>query len=239
MESTASPDLNTDIQQWRDSLATSPAFRCENLDELECHLRDSISILQSRGLASDEAFIIASRRIGKNGSLATEFAKVNSRALLIDRALWMLVGVQLWQFAFGIIHPAVLHLTSLSWRKWDSLHNRKYGRIPFVFIGVNQLLAFLLTLFVCWWLVSRYGERIARWLASLLNRRWTQTAAWLLCLVWIGLSGLSYFARSPGYATTESPSLNALSILIGPAVQIVAMMALTLTVARKHLRLNG
>src|ERR1017187_9086718 len=96
MENQTSFDLNLAIQRWREELGQSPAFHSENLNELESHLCDSIATLQTRGLSAEEAFIIATRRIGKGGSLEMEFAKVNRRTVWLDRALWMLIGVQIW-----------------------------------------------------------------------------------------------------------------------------------------------
>src|SRR5690349_14090776 len=46
MENPTSFDLNRAVQQWRETLAQSPAFRGENLNELESHLSDSIAAWQ-------------------------------------------------------------------------------------------------------------------------------------------------------------------------------------------------
>lgn len=96
METQSSFDLNQGIQIWRDNLANSPAFRRENLNELESHLRDSIVALQKSGLSSSEAFLIASQRIGSARQLETEFGKLNGRSLWTDRLLWVLIGMQAW-----------------------------------------------------------------------------------------------------------------------------------------------
>ncbi len=96
MENPTSFDLNRAIQQWREDIAQSPAFRTENLNELESHLRDSIAALQSHGLSGEEALVVASRRIGKGRALEQEFGKVNGRSVWLDRLLWMLIGFQFW-----------------------------------------------------------------------------------------------------------------------------------------------
>jgi hypothetical protein len=61
MENQTEFDLNRAIQQWRAGLADSPAFRAENLDELESHLHDSIRALEAHGLSVEEAFLIATK----------------------------------------------------------------------------------------------------------------------------------------------------------------------------------
>ena len=97
---TATPfDLNQEIQRWRETLGQSPAFRSENLYELETHLRDSIAVLQRQGLSAEESFLVAVKRLGKTGSLEAEFAKQNAQSIWLDRALWMLIGAQIWSLA--------------------------------------------------------------------------------------------------------------------------------------------
>ncbi|HXT11196.1 MAG TPA: permease prefix domain 1-containing protein [Candidatus Angelobacter sp.] len=68
-------DLNRAIQTWRDNLANSPAFRRENLNELESHLRDSIAALQTRGLSAEEGFLIATRRLGQGREIIEKLAR--------------------------------------------------------------------------------------------------------------------------------------------------------------------
>jgi hypothetical protein len=95
-------DVNLAVRHWRENLGQSPAFRRENLDELELHLRDSVTTLQTRGLSAQEAFVIAAGRIGSGGALGAEFAKVNGGALLMDRILWLLAGFLLTMVSFDV-----------------------------------------------------------------------------------------------------------------------------------------
>src|ERR1039457_5316434 len=96
MENPTTFDLNNAICRWRDGLRQSPHFREENLAELEAHLRDSVAELQGRGLPDEEAFLLATRRLGNPARLDSEFAKVNRRQVWLHRVLWMLVGIQVW-----------------------------------------------------------------------------------------------------------------------------------------------
>jgi len=70
-------DLNAAFRNWREKLRQSSHFRTENLDELESHLRDSVSVLQSKGLTADEAFMIGTRRVGSADALEDQFAAEN------------------------------------------------------------------------------------------------------------------------------------------------------------------
>ena len=44
-------------------------------DELESHLREQIADLEAAGLAEDEAFLIAVKRLGQVDQLTAEFAR--------------------------------------------------------------------------------------------------------------------------------------------------------------------
>jgi hypothetical protein len=96
MENQTAFDLNLAIRRWREDLAHSSAFRNENLNELESHLRDSVDRLRTRELSDEEVFLIATRRVGNTQRLEQEFGKVNSAGVWFDRFLWVLVAVQIW-----------------------------------------------------------------------------------------------------------------------------------------------
>src|SRR6185312_3597451 len=98
MEDQTAFDLNLAIRLLRENLAQSPALRTENLNELESHLRDSVAALQTRGLATEEAFLIATRRLGQSQQLEPEFSKLNRGNIWLGRAIWMLIGLQVWPF---------------------------------------------------------------------------------------------------------------------------------------------
>jgi hypothetical protein len=63
---------------------------------MESHLRDAVDQLRTAGLTDEEAFLVATRRVGSAQALEAEFAKINGRSVWLDRLLWMLVGVQAW-----------------------------------------------------------------------------------------------------------------------------------------------
>ena len=77
METAIEFDLNTAVRLWREHLGQSPQLRPENLDELEAHLRDSMSALQGKGLSVEESFLIGARRVGAAAALEREFAAEN------------------------------------------------------------------------------------------------------------------------------------------------------------------
>src|SRR5881628_473912 len=117
MENATQFDLNEAVLRWRNGLESSPAFRPENLDELEAHLRDSAVALQSGELTPAEAFLIATRRLGGRAELEREFGKANVRDLWLDRCLWMILGLLLWFFIYRLSVPlqSVMFGLALSW----------------------------------------------------------------------------------------------------------------------------
>ncbi|MBM3883887.1 MAG: hypothetical protein FJ387_29985 [Verrucomicrobia bacterium] len=88
MEDQTDFDLNRAIRHWRGQLGQSPAYRAENLEELEAHLRDSVSGLMGKGLTEEEVFLVATRRIGASGALEPEFAKINDPGAGAGRRWW-------------------------------------------------------------------------------------------------------------------------------------------------------
>ena len=81
----SSPDqqarLEEQIQQWRRYLGRRQAIHAVDVAELEDHLREQVAVLVDAGLATDEAFLIAVKRMGDLDSLSREFAREHSDRL--------------------------------------------------------------------------------------------------------------------------------------------------------------
>lgn len=73
--------LEERIGEWRRYLRGRRAIHGSDVDELEDHLRDQISALSDAGLAEDEAFLVAVKRLGDLDSLSREFAREYSERL--------------------------------------------------------------------------------------------------------------------------------------------------------------
>jgi hypothetical protein len=74
-------DLETQIAEWRTYVANSPAINGHDVEELESHLRDQIADLDAVGLDTDEAFLVAVKRMGGVDSISREFAREHSARL--------------------------------------------------------------------------------------------------------------------------------------------------------------
>ena len=74
-------DVELQIAEWRAFVAKTPAVNGHDVDELEAHLRDQMADLDAAGLAADEAFLVAVKRMGDLDMLSREFAREHSARL--------------------------------------------------------------------------------------------------------------------------------------------------------------
>ncbi len=73
--------LEEQIAHWREYLRRRRAIDARDVAELEDHLRDQMSELRGAGLAGDEAFLIAVKRLGNLDAVSREFAREHSERL--------------------------------------------------------------------------------------------------------------------------------------------------------------
>ena len=76
-----SASLEQQIDQWRSYLRRRQAIHTVDVAELEDHLREQVVSLGDAGLATDEAFLIAVKRMGDLDALSREFAREHSERL--------------------------------------------------------------------------------------------------------------------------------------------------------------
>src|SRR5829696_3451466 len=81
----ASPDhavsLEEQIDRWRSYLRRRQAIHRADVAELEDHLREQVAVLVEAGLDTDEAFLVAVKRMGNLDDLSREFAREHSDRL--------------------------------------------------------------------------------------------------------------------------------------------------------------
>src|ERR671926_590658 len=73
--------LEEQIDRWRSYLRRRQAIHSTDVAELEDHLREQVAVLVDAGLATDEAFLVAVKRMGKLDALSREFAREHSERL--------------------------------------------------------------------------------------------------------------------------------------------------------------
>ncbi len=74
-------ELEAQIGQWRGYVRRHRAISSNDVDELEHHLRDQVTDLRESGLAQDEAFLVAVKRMGRLDEVSREFAREHSDRL--------------------------------------------------------------------------------------------------------------------------------------------------------------
>jgi hypothetical protein len=248
MENTTQSNLiNLDlmVQRWRENLAASPAFRGGDLDELESHLRDAVADLHGRGLSVEEAFLVATRRMGGGGSLEAEFAKGNRPAVWLDRVLWMLIGVQAWGFVVGILSVSTrgLLFLGLSGSGYDYAAHGPV--VPVALAVLMQLVGLGASMAVCWWLMVCKGQSSGKWIEPLFQHRATLVLAGGVLFVVLlvapalsaGLPMLLATLTGPRAMGEVYRALAYSNVIIQP-IQVAVILAITLFLVRARLRMR-
>jgi hypothetical protein len=81
MTTSADRPLEEQIAQWRAYVRRRKVLHGPDVEELEGHLRDQLVALTETGLAGDEAFLVAVKRMGSLDALSREFARAHSERL--------------------------------------------------------------------------------------------------------------------------------------------------------------
>ena len=145
-------DVDQQIQQWRRELGNAEVCHTSDLDELEIHLRDEINHLGGKGLSSEEAFLVASRRLGDRGSLTREFAKINTHSLFARRMLWVCIGV-LAALLVPRTTAIIADVTALGALTWGVSQQGLYVLIPAI-----QVVTLIIGALGVTYLVKRYCD---------------------------------------------------------------------------------
>lgn len=73
--------IEEQIAEWRAFLDAHQGVDCADIEELEGHLREQVAELAGYGLAPDEAFLVAVKRMGSLHEILHEFAREHSERL--------------------------------------------------------------------------------------------------------------------------------------------------------------
>src|SRR5688500_4234117 len=73
--------IEEQIDRWRSYLRRRRAIQPVDVAEQEDHLPEQIAALAKTGLAADEAFLVAIKRMGELDALSREFAREHSERL--------------------------------------------------------------------------------------------------------------------------------------------------------------
>jgi hypothetical protein len=251
METPTAFVLNDAIQSWRDALSQSPNFREGDLAELEAHLRDSVAALQGRGLTEEEAFRLATRRLGHPAGLEPEFAKINRSEVWLHRLLWMVVGVQAWGLVSTLSHTAtdaaVLGgLAGFGYKYRPSPQGAfpwpAESVLPAALLLLGNFLALAGCVAGCCWLARRTGKSGSRVAVKALRRPVLTGLAFVLLVVLISSLWqietpllVHYYSQAEVGTICTSESLA--SLVLRPA-QTIGFVVLTILLLRRRFRLS-
>jgi hypothetical protein len=149
MEGRTMFDLNKAISSWRMNLSEKQTCARSDIDEMETHLREEIDSLTAAKLSQQEAFLVATHRLGDPDSLAEEFAKVNASMLWRKRLFWAGAGVLSYIVANCIAECASTGFVLLAW--FAGVRGHSLGVVDVA----SQILFFLAVIFVFYQIVKR------------------------------------------------------------------------------------
>ena len=96
-------NLDESIKTWRNDLNKNDVLSLDDLDELESHLMDEITVLKEKDLSEEEAFLIAKSRLGQNDIIEEEYKKVNRNEIWFHKLFTLFIGFISFQFILILI----------------------------------------------------------------------------------------------------------------------------------------
>jgi hypothetical protein len=98
--------LEKKIEIWIRMLKSEPSVTEKDTEELKTHLLDLIDQLKEKGLDDEEAFLVASKRMGTLSELGNDFLEANNPILQIRRSVLILGGVLVYFLLFHFIESS-------------------------------------------------------------------------------------------------------------------------------------
>ncbi len=158
--------LEEQIAQWRAYVRRRQALHGPDVEELEGHLRDQLVALTEAGLAGDEAFLVAVKRMGNLDALSREFARAHSERLwkqlviapdAADESTNTAYTETLVVLGLAVAAALAIKVPALFGLRIDTGHE------PFYFRNASLFVLPLLTIYFVWKRGS--GVAIGLWLA--------------------------------------------------------------------------
>jgi hypothetical protein len=103
MERNIEFNLQEQISNWVRHLKTEPSITESDSEELKSHLLDLIDELKEVGLDEEEAFWVASKRMGSSFEWAADYSEGNKPLIQLRRSLFILAGVLAYFLLFFLI----------------------------------------------------------------------------------------------------------------------------------------
>jgi len=180
-------NLNEQINKWRSNLAQSQTLGSSDIDELESHLREEIENLTDLKLSNEEAFLIATHRLGSTESLAEEYEKINRSSIFRRRLSLMITGILAYLLA---TYFAIAASKGCIWlAATGGIRGYKLGVIGFVSQILTLVATFFFGYFICKLISHRPGFRKQ---INQLTTRLILLTSLLVFLIIIAVSRISF-----------------------------------------------
>ena len=137
-------NLDESIKDWRNDLNKNDVLSLDDLEELESHLMDEITVLKEKDLSEEEAFLVAKRRIGQNDIIEEEYKKVNHNKIWTNKLFYLFFGYICYHLILSLtnmISAFIIILFSISTPKYAYSHSlSKLSFILHLFIFISLIL---------------------------------------------------------------------------------------------------
>jgi hypothetical protein len=177
--------------------------------------------------------------------VTAEFGKVNRKAIWLDRGLWMLIGIQTWSLMSNLSQSIARNAFVFSWKDVRYNDAPYITLLPIALCMVLQITALIASIWFSWWLIVKWGGRLAASIWPHLKSRFG-FAACLFSL--IALSSLfyvsAYFAQIAWIRVLKPEVIGNISMNVSFSsgavwlIQTVFMAAATLILVRNKLRVS-
>lgn len=159
--------LEDQIEQWRSFLRRRQAIHSVDVAELEDHLREQVAGLVDAGLAEDEAFLVAVKRMGSLDALSREFAREHSERLWKQLVVTTAAGTETTGRAGrqDAVVAICLAVTAAMLIKLPALFGPRWGENEAFYIrNLSFFVLPALTAYFVW--KRRLAARTVRWVAA-------------------------------------------------------------------------
>lgn len=106
MKKHADFNLEKQVTIWHRHVNSQTSITTADAEELRTHLLDLIDDLKDKELDDEEAFLVASKRMGIGFDLADAYAEINKPVTQLRRSLIILAGVLAYFLLYGFINSS-------------------------------------------------------------------------------------------------------------------------------------
>jgi len=226
-------DLKVQLEKWRLQLASNEAYQESDIDELETHLMEEVDNLKTKDLSEEEAFLLASNRVGSTDTLNQEFKKINSKYIWKKRILWFLGG-----YLFFTIFRSITRFAADIFMAYDGIRTG-FGAI--IFSTVNLLLpAVILYLILSTKVRTFFSNKLSKRIKQLKTYQIVIMFSLIMIIIVAQFYGISDFIfkiianiNSESLNDTVQMIFNLLNESIWFSSLFIAFFILSLTINRK------